>query len=88
MLKFDYLVVGSGLAGLYAAYKASMKGNVAVITKSFLRESNSFNAQGGIPAVTSEDDDPEIHKSDTLITGRASCKARPADSGNRYGLAP
>ena len=56
MLKFDYLVVGSGLAGLYAAYKASMRGSVAVITKSILRESNSFNAQGGIAAVTSDDD--------------------------------
>ena len=33
MLKFDYIIVGSGLAGLYAAYKASMKGSVAVITK-------------------------------------------------------
>ena len=38
MQKFDYIVVGSGLAGLYAAYKASFKGSVAVITKSFVRE--------------------------------------------------
>ncbi|MDE7126436.1 MAG: FAD-binding protein, partial [Bacteroidales bacterium] len=74
MLKFDYIVVGSGLAGLYAAYKASMKGTVAVVTKSFLRESNSFNAQGGIAAVTSEDDSPEIHKADTLIAGRGLCE--------------
>ena len=66
MQKFDYIVVGSGLAGLYAAYKASFKGSVAVITKSFVRESNSFNAQGGIAAVTSFEDDPQIHKSDTL----------------------
>ena len=79
MLKFDYIVVGSGLAGLYAAYKASMKGNVAVITKSSLRESNSFNAQGGIAAVTSEDDDPEIHKSDTLIAGRGLCEESSVD---------
>lgn len=79
MLKFDYIVVGSGLAGLYAAYKASMKGSVAVITKSFLRESNSFNAQGGIAAVTSEDDDPEIHKSDTLIAGRGLCEDNSVD---------
>ena len=74
MLKFDYVVVGSGLAGLYAAYKASMMGNVAVITKSLVRESNSFNAQGGIAAVTSDDDSPEIHKSDTLIAGRGLCE--------------
>ena len=79
MLKFDYIVVGSGLAGLYAAYKASMKGTVAVITKSSLRDSNSFNAQGGIAAVTSEDDDPEIHKSDTLIAGRGLCEESSVD---------
>ncbi len=79
MLKFDYLVVGSGLAGLYAAYKASMWGSVAVVTKSFIRESNSFNAQGGIAAVTSEDDNPEIHKSDTLIAGRGLCEDSSVD---------
>lgn len=79
MLKFDYIVVGSGLAGLYAAYKASMKGSVAVITKSFIRESNSYNAQGGIAAVTSEDDNPEIHKSDTLIAGRGLCEESSVD---------
>ena len=79
MLKFDYLVVGSGLAGLYAAYKASMRGSVAVITKSLVRESNSFNAQGGIAAVTSEDDNPEIHKSDTLIAGRGLCEENSVD---------
>ena len=79
MLKFDYIVIGSGLAGLYAAYKASMRGSVAVITKSFVRESNSFNAQGGIAAVTSEDDSPEIHKSDTLIAGRGLCEESSVD---------
>ncbi len=79
MRKFDYIIVGSGLAGLYAAYKASFKGSVAVITKSFVRESNSFNAQGGIAAVTSFDDDPQIHKSDTLIAGRGLCEESAVD---------
>ena len=79
MRKFDYIVVGSGLAGLYAAWKASLKGSVAVITKSFVRESNSFNAQGGIAAVTSFDDNPEIHKSDTLIAGRGLCEERSVE---------
>ena len=79
MHKFDYIIVGSGLAGLYAAYKASAKGRVAIITKSFLRESNSFNAQGGIAAVTSCDDNPEIHKSDTLIAGRGLCEERSVE---------
>lgn len=79
MRKFDYIVVGSGLAGLYAAWKASLQGSVAVITKSMIRESNSFNAQGGIAAVTSFDDDPEIHKSDTLIAGRGLCEQHSVD---------
>ena len=79
MQKFDYIVVGSGLAGLYAAYKASFKGSVAVVTKSFVRESNSFNAQGGIAAVTSFEDDPQIHKSDTLIAGRGLCEDSAVD---------
>lgn len=79
MQKFDYIVVGSGLAGLYAAYKASFKGNVAVVTKSFVRESNSFNAQGGIAAVTSLEDNPEIHKSDTLVAGRGLCEDSAVD---------
>ena len=79
MHKFDYIIVGSGLAGLYAAYKASFKGSVAVVTKSFLRESNSFNAQGGIAVVTACDDNPEIHKSDTLIAGRGLCEDSAVD---------
>jgi len=79
MRKFDYIIVGSGLAGLYAAWKASEKGSVAIITKAIVRESNSFNAQGGIAAVTSQDDDPEIHKSDTLIAGRGLCEDGSVD---------
>ncbi|MBR4996223.1 MAG: L-aspartate oxidase [Alistipes sp.] len=79
MHKFDYIIVGSGLAGLYAAYKASFKGSVAIITKSLLRESNSFNAQGGIAVVTACDDDPQIHKSDTLIAGRGLCEEASVD---------
>lgn len=79
MRKFDYIIVGSGLAGLYAAWKASSKGRVAVITKALVRESNSFNAQGGIAAVTSEDDAPEIHKDDTLIAGRGLCEEHSVD---------
>ena len=79
MRKFDYIIVGSGLAGLYAAWKASSRGRVAVITKALVRESNSFNAQGGIAAVTSDDDAPEIHKDDTLIAGRGLCEEHSVD---------
>ncbi len=79
-MKFDYIIIGSGLAGLYAAWKASLKGSVAVITKSFIRESNSYNAQGGISAVTASDDSTEIHKSDTLIAGRGLCEEKSVET--------
>lgn len=79
MQKFNYLVVGSGLAGLYTAYKASYYGSVALITKGKIRESNSYNAQGGIAAVTSIEDDPDIHKTDTLIAGRGLCEEQAVD---------
>lgn len=79
MQKFSYLVVGSGLAGLYTAYKASFYGSVVLITKGKIRESNSYNAQGGIAAVTSIEDDPDIHKTDTLIAGRGLCEEGTVD---------
>ncbi len=79
MQKYNYLIVGSGLAGLYTAYKASFHGNVALVTKGNVRESNSYNAQGGIAAVTSIEDDPDIHKTDTLIAGRGLCEENAVD---------
>ena len=73
VLDFDFVVVGSGLAGLVAAYHASKHGNVALISKSVLDVSNSYLAQGGIAAVIDEDDSPEDHIQDTLIAGRGLC---------------
>lgn len=72
---FDYLVVGSGLAGLYAAYCAAQHGKVGLLTKSALTESNSYFAQGGIAAVTDKDDVPQYHFEDTIIAGRGLCDA-------------
>lgn len=71
--EFDTIVVGSGLAGLTAAYHASQKGSVAIITKSQLDTSNSYYAQGGIAAVTAPDDSFESHIQDTLTAGRELC---------------
>jgi len=71
---FDTLVVGSGLAGLTAAYHASKKGSVAIITKSQLDISNSYYAQGGIAAVTAPEDTFESHIQDTLTAGRGLCE--------------
>lgn len=73
MRYYDYIIVGSGLAGLYAAFKASAFGKVALLTKSNITESNSYFAQGGIAAVTDEDDAPALHFEDTIIAGRGLC---------------
>ena len=70
---FDYLVAGSGLAGLSVALRAARYGRVALVTKSWVRESNSYNAQGGIAAVTDQGDSPEEHREDTLTAGRGLC---------------
>lgn len=71
--EFDILVVGSGLAGLTAAFHASKYGSVAIITKSQLDISNSYYAQGGIAVVTDKDDSIESHIQDTLVAGRGLC---------------
>lgn len=70
---FDTIVIGSGLAGLAAAYHASKYGTVAVITKSQLDTSNSYYAQGGIASVMSENDSFDLHIHDTLVAGRGLC---------------
>ena len=75
---YDHVIIGSGLAGLYAAYRASARGKVALLTKSNIRESNSYFAQGGIAAVTGEDDAPSFHLQDTLAAGRGLCDYPPA----------
>ena len=73
MQRYDYLIVGSGLAGLYAAFRASRYGSVAIITKCKITDSNTFYAQGGIAAVTNQEDKPEFHFNDTIVAGRELC---------------
>lgn len=70
---FDTIIVGSGLAGLTAAFHASKNGTVAIITKSQLDISNSYYAQGGIAVVTQPDDSVDSHIQDTLLAGRGLC---------------
>jgi len=76
---FDTIVVGSGLAGLTAAYHASKNGSVALITKSQLDTSNSYYAQGGIAGAIADDDSPELHAHDTLVAGRGLCERDAVD---------
>jgi L-aspartate oxidase len=74
ILKFDTIIIGSGLAGLTAAYYASKHGTVAIITKSQLDTSNSYYAQGGIAGAIEDDDSPELHYQDTILAGRGLCE--------------
>ncbi|GIV54800.1 MAG: L-aspartate oxidase [Candidatus Kapaibacterium sp.] len=69
----DYLVLGSGIAGLYAALKASEQGSVVVLTKKQRAESNTNYAQGGISAAIGENDSPQAHLEDTLRAGAGLC---------------
>jgi len=71
---FDFLVIGSGIAGLTYALNVSRYGSVAVITKKERAESNTNYAQGGIAAVVSPDDSFELHINDTLSTGVGLCR--------------
>ena len=74
MKQFDYLVLGSGIAGLCFALKVAPRGRVAIVTKKDRAESNTNYAQGGIAAVTSKEDSFELHVRDTLEAGAGLCK--------------
>jgi L-aspartate oxidase len=87
-LRSDFLVIGSGIAGLRAALTLAETGDVVVLTKADPRESNTGYAQGGIAAAVGPDDSPELHASDTLAAGDALCDPVAVDllvsEGPRY----
>jgi L-aspartate oxidase len=76
MKQFDFLVLGSGIAGLSYALKVASYGRVAIVTKKDRAESNTNYAQGGIAAVTSKEDSVELHVRDTLEAGAGLCKEK------------
>lgn len=71
---FDYVVLGSGIAGLFFALKVAPQGRVVIVTKKDSAESNTNYAQGGIAAVLNKDDTFEMHVRDTLVAGAGLCK--------------
>jgi L-aspartate oxidase len=73
MKRFDFLVLGSGIAGLFFALKVAPRGRVAIVTKKNRAESNTNYAQGGIASVTSKEDSFELHVRDTLEAGAGLC---------------
>jgi len=78
--KVDFLIVGSGIAGLSFALKAAKLGKVLIVTKSNEDESNTKYAQGGVAVVTDEDDSFDKHIEDTLIAGDGLCDAQVVEN--------
>jgi L-aspartate oxidase len=66
---FDYIVIGSGIAGLYAALRAAEHGSVLILTKGSIDEANTKYAQGGIAAAVGTDDSADLHYDDTIVAG-------------------
>jgi len=74
-IRTRFLVIGSGVAGLHTAWRASEQGDVCVLTKRSLFDSATAYAQGGIAAALGAGDSPELHRQDTLAAGAALCDA-------------
>ena len=88
-LETDFIVVGSGIAGLRAALELAHAGaRVTVLTKDRREESNTEYAQGGVAVALSEDDETSLHEEDTLAAGAGLCDERAVevlvDEGRRY----
>jgi len=70
---YDYIIVGSGIAGLYASLLAKDHGSVLIITKGGIEDCNTKFAQGGIAAAVGKTDSPELHFRDTVNAGDGLC---------------
>jgi L-aspartate oxidase len=89
-LRGDFVIVGSGIAGLRAAVELAPAGDIVIITKADPSESNTEYAQGGIAAAIGPDDSPALHASDTMMAGDGLCDERSVrvltEEGPRYTL--
>lgn len=79
VIKTDFLIIGGGIAGLFTALKASSYGEVTVLIKTSISESNTGLAQGGIAAAVHEEDSPFLHLEDTLQAGAGLCHIEAVD---------
>jgi L-aspartate oxidase len=75
MNHYDYIIVGSGIAGLYIALLAIERGSVLILTKGSIDDCNTKYAQGGIAVAMGKDDSPELHFKDTMAAGDGLCNA-------------
>ena len=88
-LETDFIVIGSGVAGLRASIELAQSGaNVTVLTKDKASESNTEYAQGGVAVVLSDDDNAELHEGDTLVAGAGLCDPKAVETlvteGTKY----
>ena len=88
-LETDFIVIGSGVAGLRASIELAKSGaKVTVLTKDKASESNTEYAQGGVAVVLSDDDNAELHEEDTLIAGAGRCDVEAVETlvagGTKY----
>lgn len=72
---YDYIIIGSGIAGLYTALLAREKGSVLILTKGSISDCNTKYAQGGIAAPIGENDSTILHLQDTIAAGAGLCDA-------------
>ncbi len=73
MNQYDYIIIGSGIAGLYTALLAKEQGSVLIITKGSIDDCNTKHAQGGIAAAIGRHDSPQRHFQDTIAAGDGLC---------------
>lgn len=78
-MRTDVLVIGAGIAGLFTALHCAETKDVLMLTKRSVMDSNTRYAQGGIAAVTAEDDSPKFHRQDTMIAGAGLCDAEAVE---------
>lgn len=71
--RWDFIVIGSGVAGLRAAIEVSQAGSVAVLSKDALHESSSEQAQGGVAVALGDEDRIGLHQEDTIAAGDGLC---------------